>query len=160
MPKLVKQLVDRPAAVRPKSQRSQSQLAAPGDLRFQLSRPELDALPNRQLAARPHQGLPGFRLDPPRQQNLDIARQMLRLRRPRRWLRMNPNPVAKQPRRNHPGVIKDQQLIAPQQVRESREKLVANLASVTSQGQQTRSVPVGQGPLGDLLGRKAIVEFV
>src|SRR5260370_10937577 len=124
MPQTLQMLANAALIVRNKSERPQAKLTARKNLAFQFALAEEYSLANLHLAARPDQRLPSFGVEFARQEDFDFPCEVLRFRGSRRRLRMHSGAPPEQARRNDARVVKNEKLVASQQIGEFREKAV------------------------------------
>src|SRR5215813_5737336 len=73
---------------------------------------------------------------------------------------MHPGAPAEQPRRDHPGIVEYQQLVAAEELGELGKVRIGPGAAPAVEQQQARGIPCFQRPLRDLPAGKLVVQFV
>jgi len=62
--------------------------------------------------------------------------------------------------RDHTSIVKNNKLIAPQEIRKLAEQTIFKFASAASQGEQAGRIPPLKRMLGDSIGRERIIELI
>src|SRR6516225_1932788 len=73
---------------------------------------------------------------------------------------MQPRAPAEQPRRDHPGIVEYQQLVAAEELGQLGEVRIGPSAAPAVEHQQARGIPCFRRPLRYLLAGKLVVQFV
>jgi len=94
------------------------------------------------------------------QQNFNVAGQVLAPGGFRWRLGMEAGAVTEQTGGDDAGIIQDEKFVAPEKVGKLGEDAVFDFAGFAAEGEESGEIALGEGALGDQLGREGVVEFI